>query len=75
MCGVSMMKKIPGKAEYIETVSCEQCCSDIPLSAENKDYVQHFCGIECYERWSEKTSKENITGDVYIHHPDEKSTM
>ena len=46
-----------------EKVACEICLNEVPHSeaqtAEVDDYVVHFCGLECYEQWSEeKTEKE-----------------
>lgn len=43
---------------------CETCCKQIPLSAaltpEGADYVRHFCGVDCYEKWLKKQeSQEN----------------
>ena len=39
-----------------EQVSCEICLKEIPASeaqnAEASDYVAHFCGLECYDKWS-----------------------
>ena len=39
----------------LERVPCEVCRRDIPLSeavvAEARDYVAHFCGLDCYDRW------------------------
>mgnify|MGYP003578089264 FL=1 len=36
-------------------VSCHTCRHEIPLSEavvpEARDYVVHFCGLDCYERW------------------------
>jgi hypothetical protein len=36
-------------------VSCGMCRHEIPLSEavvpEALDYVVHFCGLDCYERW------------------------
>ena len=36
-------------------VECELCLKEIPESAaftpQGEDYVAHFCGIECYERF------------------------
>lgn len=38
-----------------ERVACEICLKEIPRSeamvGEATDYVAHFCGLECYERW------------------------
>lgn len=37
---------------------CDTCQKDIPSSvgvtAEGRDYVWHFCGMSCYERWRQK---------------------
>ncbi len=39
----------------VETVKCEVCLTEIPLSeaknAEADEYVMHFCGLECYDQW------------------------
>jgi len=36
-------------------VSCDICLKEIPVSeasnCEATDYVIHFCGLECYEKW------------------------
>jgi hypothetical protein len=50
-----------------EMVACEVCLKEIPESVaqsmEGEDYVHHFCGLECFERWKIKqrieTSKAN----------------
>jgi len=38
-----------------ETVECSQCLREIPASeaksAEGIDYIAHFCGLECYDKW------------------------
>ncbi len=35
--------------------SCCVCCKEIPLDAaftpEGAEYVEHFCGLECYQRF------------------------
>ena len=46
-----------------ETVECSQCLKEIPASeaksAEGTDYVVHFCGLECYDRWiKEKNTQQ-----------------
>jgi EAL domain-containing protein (putative c-di-GMP-specific phosphodiesterase class I) len=37
------------------TTSCCVCCKEIPLDAaftpEGAEYVEHFCGLDCYERF------------------------
>ena len=45
-----------------ERVKCEVCLKEIPKSeaksAEARDYVAYFCGLECYEEWEEEEMKE-----------------
>jgi len=44
------------------TVSCEVCMKEIPASeaktAEAVDYVAHFCGLECFEKWKHRQNGE-----------------
>jgi hypothetical protein len=39
----------------VTLVSCDVCLKEVPISeavvAEATDYVVHFCGLECYQRW------------------------
>ena len=39
----------------VERVACEICLKEVPTSEatvpEATDYVVHFCGLECYEKW------------------------
>lgn len=41
-----------------EQCICEECCAEIPpsaaVTAEGADYVYHFCGQDCYEKWQVK---------------------
>lgn len=45
-----------------ELVKCDVCMKEIPASgarsAETSDYVAHFCGLECYEKWREQMEKK-----------------
>lgn len=57
-----MEKQLP----EIETVPCDICRKEVPLSEaqvpEAADYVAHFCGLECYAEWqkdSEKSAKQD----------------
>ena len=47
-----------GKDEQQEKVECHICLKEIPASGarseETKDYVLHFCGLDCYSRWKEQ---------------------
>ncbi|MEN8108231.1 MAG: DUF3330 domain-containing protein [Pseudomonadota bacterium] len=46
-----------------ERVACEVCLKEIPVSeassGEASDYVIHFCGLECYEKWR----KQQVNND------------
>jgi hypothetical protein len=46
------------KPSEIELVSCEVCLKEVPASEaetfEAVDYVAHFCGLECYVKWTEQ---------------------
>ena len=41
--------------ENRELVECEICLKEIPASEarneEASDYVLHFCGLECFDKW------------------------
>ncbi len=41
-----------------EQVPCDVCRKEIPLSVaktfEAEDYVAHFCGLDCYEKWKNR---------------------
>ena len=49
-------KPIPKEPGY---VACEVCLAEIPesvaMSSEGDEYTQHFCGIECYNKWREES--------------------
>jgi EAL domain-containing protein (putative c-di-GMP-specific phosphodiesterase class I) len=42
--------------------SCCVCCKEIPLDAaftpEGAEYVEHFCGLECYQRFQARAATE-----------------
>lgn len=41
--------------EEVSQLDCELCLQEIPVSEDRSDevreYVAHYCGIECYQRW------------------------
>ncbi|ENP0113836.1 DUF3330 domain-containing protein, partial [Escherichia coli] len=41
------------------------CCKEIPLDAaftpEGAEYVEHFCGLECYQRFQARASTATET--------------
>ncbi len=47
------------------TTSCCVCCKEIPLDAaftpEGAEYVEHFCGLECYQRFQARASTATET--------------
>ena len=57
--------------EEPSVVACSICLAEIPesvaMSSEADDYTQHFCGINCYNKWrdeadnahAQSTSTEN----------------
>jgi hypothetical protein len=42
-------------------VTCASCMAEVPASVaktyEGPDYVHHFCGLECFERWRAQVNK------------------
>ncbi|MFV2057912.1 MAG: DUF3330 domain-containing protein [Thiohalomonadales bacterium] len=48
-------RPVPIEPDYLE---CEVCMKELAnpasYSQEADDYVQHFCGIECYTKWKTK---------------------
>ena len=45
----------------VELIACEVCLKEVPKSEatvpEATDYVVHFCGLECYEKWKIQSGK------------------
>ena len=43
--------------EEPEHVPCDICMKEIPIDEANSfeavDYVVHFCGLECFEKWKQ----------------------
>ena len=50
-----------GKPVALESVQCDVCMKEVPVSEatvpEATDYVVHFCGLECYEKWKAQGEK------------------
>ena len=44
--------------EGCSLVACEICMAEVPADAVNvtdaQDYVHHFCGLGCLERWQKQ---------------------
>lgn len=43
------------------SIACDVCMKEVPVTEamvpEAVDYVMHFCGLECYEKWSTQHGK------------------
>lgn len=52
------------KPVELESVRCEVCMKEVPVSEatvpEATDYVVHFCGLECYQKWKEQGDKSKV---------------
>ena len=50
-----------------EHVSCDICMKEIPIDEANSfeavDYVIHFCGLECFEKWKQQKQTEQKSND------------
>ena len=46
-----------------QTVACEVCMKEVPLSAANTaeavDYVAYFCGLACYDVWQQQKAERD----------------
>ncbi|NDP37206.1 MAG: DUF3330 domain-containing protein [Rhodoferax sp.] len=51
----------------VEQVACDICLKEVPLSEaivpEATDYVAHFCGLDCYDKWKSQQGKIDETVD------------
>ncbi len=49
----------PRPSLVAEQVSCAICHKEVPLSEANhfevQDYIAHFCGLECYSEWKQRS--------------------
>lgn len=45
----------------VEPVACCVCMKEVPKSEavvpEATDYLMHFCGLDCYEKWKKEGGK------------------
>ena len=50
-------------------VACDVCLKEIPRSEakveEASDYVVHFCGLECYDKWRHLPISKQFEGDCH----------
>lgn len=49
---MSLNKPLPIEPDLL---ACEACLAEIPDSVgqtpEGQDYIQHYCGLDCYDTW------------------------
>lgn len=49
------------KPVTVAQVTCEICLKEVPITEavvpEATDYVVHFCGLGCYEKWKNQGAK------------------
>ncbi len=55
------------KPMELELIACEICMKEVPISEatvpEAVDYVAHFCGLECYQKWkAQEAQREPSAG-------------
>jgi len=50
------------QTQEVEQVVCDICLKEVPITEavvpEASDYVVHFCGLECYEKWRKAPTGE-----------------
>jgi hypothetical protein len=50
-----------------EHVACDICMKEVPPDEANnfeaEDYVAHFCGLECFNKWKEKQEPQKEGND------------
>lgn len=55
------------KPVEVERVLCKVCLTEIPITEaivpEATDYVAHFCGLDCYEKWKNQSKKPEVPVD------------
>ncbi len=56
----------PLRPTNVETIQCDVCMKEIPVSeaknAEVQDYVMHFCGLACYDQWRKQAATDKPLG-------------
>jgi hypothetical protein len=48
------------------TITCAACFNEVPLSTaftpEGAEYVEHFCGLECYQQFIAEAKRRGEGG-------------
>ena len=51
-----------GKPEEPEVLACKVCMTEIPKdlakSDESSEYVYHYCGKDCYDKWQQQDNED-----------------
>jgi hypothetical protein len=61
---------MPTKVTAVEPVhvACTICMKEVPISEavipEATDYVTHFCGVECYDKWRRQPGNPSSQEDI-----------
>ena len=46
-----------------EMASCDECLKQLPRTAmvrmDMKEYIQHFCGKDCLEKWQKRRERSD----------------
>jgi hypothetical protein len=49
-------------------VACTICMKEVPISEaivpEATEYVAHFCGVECYDKWRRQPGNPSSQEDI-----------
>lgn len=53
--------------EACDITSCAVCLVEVPASVaksvEGPDYVHHFCGLDCLDKWQRRAQQEHAKAD------------
>lgn len=61
------------KPVELERVACDVCLKEVPISEaivpEATDYVAHFCGLDCYQKWRVQTTPPDDSVEIPVPEP------
>ena len=58
-------KLIPKEPKHLDCCVCLEELPDTVVNSQEVDqYVQHYCGIECYARWKQEIVKITDTAEL-----------
>ncbi len=54
-------------------VACTICMKEVPISEaivpEATEYVAHFCGVECYDKWRRQPGNPSLQDGIPFRQP------